>query len=86
MNTKRTTKPHKPNSEFRIPNSELSRAKGLPPLRPSAGTRPGAGHAASPSPCPYSARCGGCSRVHIPYSEQLKMKQSAMEKLLSQRK
>ena len=21
------------------------------------------------SPCPYSARCGGCSRVHIPYSE-----------------
>ena len=35
------------------------------------------------SPCPYSARCGSCSRVHIPYAEQLKMKQSAMEKLLS---
>ncbi|MBQ7138387.1 MAG: 23S rRNA (uracil(1939)-C(5))-methyltransferase RlmD, partial [Clostridia bacterium] len=67
MNTKRTTKPHKPNSEFRIPNSELSRAKALPPK----------------SPCEFSARCGGCSRVHIPYAEQLKMKQSAMEKLLS---
>ena len=35
------------------------------------------------SPCEFSARCGGCSRVHIPYPEQLKMKQSAMEKLLS---
>ena len=38
---------------------------------------------AQDSPCPYSARCGGCSRVHIPYGEQLKMKQSAVEKLLS---
>jgi 23S rRNA (uracil1939-C5)-methyltransferase len=38
---------------------------------------------AQSSPCPYSARCGGCSRVHIPYGEQLKMKQAAMEKLLS---
>jgi len=35
------------------------------------------------SPCPYSDRCGGCSRVHIPYPEQLKMKQAAVEKLLS---
>lgn len=35
------------------------------------------------SPCPYSARCGGCSRVHIPYGEQLKMKQTAVEKLLA---
>ena len=35
------------------------------------------------TPCPYSARCGGCSRVHIPYGEQLKMKQSAVEKLLA---
>lgn len=34
------------------------------------------------SPCPYSARCGGCSRVHIPYPEQLKMKQAAVGKLL----
>ena len=23
------------------------------------------------SPCPYSARCGVCSRVHIPYGEKL---------------
>ena len=37
----------------------------------------------SKTPCPYAARCGGCSRVHIPYGEQLKMKQSAVEKLLS---
>lgn len=37
----------------------------------------------SKTPCPYSARCGGCSRVHIPYPEQLKMKQSAVEKLLA---
>ena len=37
----------------------------------------------SKTPCPYSARCGGCSRVHIPYGEQLKMKQSAVEKLLA---
>nr|MBR4281568.1 23S rRNA (uracil(1939)-C(5))-methyltransferase RlmD [Clostridia bacterium] len=35
------------------------------------------------SPCPYSARCGGCSQVHIPYPEQLKKKQAAVEKLLS---
>ena len=34
------------------------------------------------SPCPYSARCGGCSLVHIPYPEQLKMKQAAVGKLL----
>ena len=78
MNTKR--RPHTPNYELRIKNSEFQSPC---PLRPSAGTRPGAGHATSPSPCPYSARCGGCSRVHIPYAEQLKMKQSAMEKLLS---
>lgn len=37
----------------------------------------------SKTPCPYSARCGGCSRVHIPYGEQLHMKQSAVEKLLA---
>ncbi|MBR6668721.1 MAG: 23S rRNA (uracil(1939)-C(5))-methyltransferase RlmD [Clostridia bacterium] len=37
----------------------------------------------SKTPCPYAARCGGCSRVHIPYGEQLKMKQSAVEKLLA---
>lgn len=35
------------------------------------------------SPCPYASRCGGCSQVHIPYGEQLKRKQSAIEKLLS---
>ena len=35
------------------------------------------------SPCPFSARCGGCTSVHIPYPEQLQRKQAAMEKLLS---
>lgn len=35
------------------------------------------------SPCPYANRCGGCSSVHIPYPEQLKAKQSSVEKLLS---
>ena len=38
---------------------------------------------AAKSPCPYSARCGGCSQVHIPYKEQLRRKQSAVEKLLA---
>ena len=37
----------------------------------------------SKTPCPYASRCGGCSHVHIPYPEQLKRKQSAIEKLLS---
>lgn len=37
----------------------------------------------SKTPCPYASRCGGCSQVHIPYGEQLKRKQSAIEKLLS---
>lgn len=35
------------------------------------------------SPCPYAARCGGCSSVHIPYPEQLKRKQAGVEKLLA---
>ena len=35
------------------------------------------------SPCPYAARCGGCSSVHIPYPEQLKRKQAGIEKLLA---
>ncbi|MBQ2929374.1 MAG: 23S rRNA (uracil(1939)-C(5))-methyltransferase RlmD [Clostridia bacterium] len=35
------------------------------------------------SPCPYAARCGGCSSVHIPYPEQLKRKQAEIEKLLA---
>ena len=33
--------------------------------------------------CPVANRCGGCSQVHIPYPEQLKRKQAAVEKLLS---
>ena len=38
---------------------------------------------AVPSPCPFSSRCGGCTQVHIPYPEQLRRKQTAVEKLLS---
>ena len=34
-------------------------------------------------PCPVADRCGGCSFCHIPYPEQLKRKQRAVEKLLS---
>ncbi len=34
------------------------------------------------SPCPYAARCGGCTMSHIPYPEQLRMKQRQVEKLL----
>lgn len=60
MNTTRTPRSHKPNSAFRIPNSDFPT-----------------------SPCPYANRCGGCSSVHIPYPQQLKLKQSAVEKLLS---
>ena len=37
----------------------------------------------SKTPCPYASRCGGCTQVHIPYGEQLKRKQSNVEKLLS---
>ncbi|MBE5809932.1 MAG: 23S rRNA (uracil(1939)-C(5))-methyltransferase RlmD [Clostridiales bacterium] len=37
----------------------------------------------SKTPCEFSSRCGGCTQVHIPYGEQLKRKQSAVEKLLS---
>ncbi len=50
--------------------------------RPKPVYKPSPEKKAPPSPCPYSARCGGCSRVHIPYPEQLKMKQSSVEKLL----
>ena len=35
------------------------------------------------SPCPVASRCGGCSQCHIPYPEQLKKKQAAVEKLLA---
>ena len=35
------------------------------------------------SPCPVANRCGGCSMSHIPYPEQLKKKQAAVEKLLA---
>ena len=35
------------------------------------------------SPCPVSARCGGCQLMHLSYADQLRRKQQAMEKLLS---
>ncbi len=35
------------------------------------------------SPCPYAEKCGGCSQCHVPYPEQLKRKQSYVEKLLA---
>ena len=37
----------------------------------------------SSSPCPVSARCGGCQLMHLSYADQLRRKQQAMEKLLS---
>ena len=89
MNKQYSARSHKQNSELRIKNSAL---------RPSPDARPGAGYTASTqalstasrakalpteSPCPYANRCGGCTSVHIPYGEQLKRKQAAMEKLLS---
>ncbi len=60
MNKQCSPRPRKPNSVFRIPNSDFPT-----------------------SPCPYANRCGGCTSVHIPYPDQLKLKQSAVEKLLS---
>lgn len=32
--------------------------------------------------CPVSARCGGCQYLDMPYEEQLKLKQTQMQKLL----
>ncbi|MCI6859037.1 MAG: 23S rRNA (uracil(1939)-C(5))-methyltransferase RlmD [Eubacterium sp.] len=34
--------------------------------------------------CPYEKKCGGCQFIHIPYKEQLQIKQENTEKLLNQ--
>lgn len=50
--------------------------------------RPGAGRPATGAPkkkslCPASRKCGGCQYLDMPYPEQLKLKQTEMQKLLS---
>ena len=50
--------------------------KPRPVQQKSAGPR-------SASPCPVANRCGGCSLSHIPYPEQLRQKQRAVEQLLA---